>query len=829
MDRVEEQPHSPRRTGWSSRPDGRDRVRHIAFLILVAPILALPPGRAGEPRFETPFILPDVLAVAIDAGDFNGDGKLDLAAASGTGLLLVLLQDRVDRLDWIRVSVSVGNGCYFLRAADFDGDGYDDLAVADPASTAYFVRSNGDGTFEPPAALEKTKTSRWLTTGDWNADGMLDLASANHDLSTVSVLTGDGAGNFTVTQEDSGDDTHAIEALDYDGNGILDLALGVGTAGLRLSRGLGNARFERRGGTSNLGCVRFLAAGDFDRDGKGDLALICDQSRVMTIGISRGTGAYRDTFRALLSGGEETPAVADLNGDGNEDVAVTTSGKPGLAVHLGTGAGTFLSPPLLFGPIGKAPSFFIAGDLDQDGRNDVVSADTGSSSLTILWGRDGARFLESAAVVDGFGSAKGLALADFDKDGKLDFFLPNQVTREVFVYLNPGGTSVSKPSLTIRTAHSYRSLEVLDLDEDGVLDLAGTSLPDLAVLALLGADGSVHGEIALPAGQSPAAIRAGRLDEGDAWDLAVLSGGSNHVAVFLGLGGGRFADVRTVATVEAPKGMALGDLDGDGRTDWIVVSRGAVVAHFGRGAGAFSGPVALASDAAGSFADAAFGELGGDGIPEVVILRSGTMGVVVLQGKGAGLFEEPVALEAGTTSANSLFLHDVDGDSLLDITVSSGAAESVSILLNRGSGIFSSPVVYRVGAVDLGHRFADLDSDGVLDMSAFSSTAVTTFFGREEVPPAASPFRRGDTDGGGKVAINDCVAVLNWLFRGGDPPSCVDAADGDDDGVVGLTDPIRVLRWLFLGADPLPPPGPESCGDDPTPDDLARCAGACQQ
>lgn len=86
-----------------------------------------------------------------------------------------------------------------------------------------------------------------------------------------------------------------------------------------------------------------------------------------------------------------------------------------------------------------------------------------------------------------------------------------------------------------------------------------------------------------------------------------------------------------------------------------------------------------------------------------------------------------------------------------------------------------------------------------------------------EASPA--PFLRGDANASGKVDLSDAIFSLNWLFLGGPAPACLDTADADDSGNLDISDPIFVLNWLFLGGPVPPPPGPETCGLDPTPDE----------
>ncbi|MBI4606342.1 MAG: VCBS repeat-containing protein [Planctomycetes bacterium] len=778
---------------------------------------------AREPAFEAPLVIPDVpRALAVQAGDLDGDGRLDLAAAGGPGKVHVLLQDPADRERWEHVSLAVGTGSYFVRPADFDADGLADLAVADPATAAYFVRSRGGGSFANPAVLPQTRASRWIAAGDWTGDGLLDLASANHDANTVSVLAGDGAGGFTVLQEFGGDDAHAAEALDHDGDGRLDLALGVGTGGtvIRLNAGgrLGNARPD-----AALGCVRYMAAADFDRDGKGDLVATCDTGRLISVGISQGNGSHKRTLSFASPEREVTAAAGDLDGDGVQDVAAVAAGRAGLAVHLGLADGTFLSSPRLFGHPGKGSLFFIAPDLDGEGRRDVVSADVYSSTLSVFWGRGGERFLEAGQVVGSVTPASALALADLDRDGRLDVFFAAAVQPRVLVHLDPIHEPLSTP-IAIATQATYGSLEVLDLDGDGTLDLSGTSSPSSALVALLDPGGAIRKELKLEAGLSPSVVRGGDFDRDGLVDLAVLCADSNEVALLLGKGGGELAAAESVPTLQGPRRLVLEDLDSDGRIDLAVSSSAAIAVHFGLPGGAFSATELVLQSAN---IDAAAGDLDGDATPDLAFITVGAdAAAAVLRGKGGGRFEDPLLFPTGLKGPSAISLADADRDGVLDVTASNGLGESAAMLFSDGPGRFSDPRVLRVGPVDLGHRLADVDLDGALDIAAFSRGAATILLGR---PGAASrPFRRGDADLDGKVAITDAIILLEWLFRGGAQPACPDAADADDDGAHSLTDAVRGLLWLFRGGDPPPAPGPELCGLDPTPDGLAACQGACE-
>src|SRR5262245_31196815 len=148
-----------------------------AALLMARPLA----GAGGEGTFRAPLrIATGPSPVTVATGDFNHDGRLDLAVANGSNQLTVLLQDPANRLRWTP-QPALSPGGFFIQAADFDGDGHDDLVAADPGTTAYVFRSKGDGSFEAAVTLTQSRGARWVTVGDWNGDGKLDLATANYD------------------------------------------------------------------------------------------------------------------------------------------------------------------------------------------------------------------------------------------------------------------------------------------------------------------------------------------------------------------------------------------------------------------------------------------------------------------------------------------------------------------------------------------------------------------------------------------------------------------------------------------------------------------------
>jgi hypothetical protein len=763
---------------------------------------------------------------ALVAGDFNHDGKPDLATADVLGEVQVLLQDPLDRTVWKKLPGSPASGIHFLRTADFDGDANDDLMGVNPGKGAYFLRSMGGGNFAPPAAVKGAVGPRWLTLGDFDGDGDIDLATADpFNEANVSVFRAGGDGTFSLVQKlpiwvDS------VEALDYDGDGKLDLAAGGGP-GLDLLKGSGGGGFMVQRAPPIPGfCYLSLAISDFNNDGLDDVASGC------AVGISRGDGTFRNE---TLAGGHFPVAVADLNGDGTEDLAFLMPW--GVVIHTGSGDGRF-RPPLIVGPSGSSTTSYaaalLARDLDGDNLADLVAPGIVSSSLGVRWGKPGGFLQSSSFGITGFGPVKTMAVSDVGADGSRLLLLPKVDQSRIDAYLlRPGRADPVLAAFSIESHSVYTSIESADLDGDGWLDLAGASSSGgFALMTLLDSAWKVRSRTSMPAGRFPAAVVPGLLDGDEVMDLVVPCSGSSHLAVFQGLGWGSFAPAKTFPSITSPKDLALADLDGDGVLDAAVISNPEVGVHFGAGDADLGEAVSVDRNDTRQYLEVATADVSADGLPDLLTLEK-TRGLLVFQAAAGRAFQprDPVAVSAG--EAISLASADLDGDGLTDVTVTSvkpapnGTAPepSLAVLLNRPGG-FGPRTTYPLPFVPLGHKLADLDRDGALDVVAYDPNIVLIFFGNS-VPPPSERFRRGDADGDGAMELSDAIAVLDRLFLGGEPLGCPDAADANDDGELDLTDPIAILSRLFLGGDALPPPGSADCGVDPTPDGLPVCRRDC--
>lgn len=234
--------------------------------------ISLLPGN-GDGTFQAaqgPYLLgmwsdPTSLVVA----DFNGDGRPDIAA-SGAGQVAVLFNG-----SWGGVTYTVpawaGAVSSAVAAGNLNGDGKPDLVVADGAGAAFVLLNNGNGSFAAPVAFAAEGDAAWVAVGDVNGDGKLDLVTANAASNSVSVLLGNGDGTFgTARTYAVGGSASSIVVGDFNKDGTLDIATAGTEMDILLNNGDGTFGIAQKVGPAGSHVI----VGDFNGDGFPDLAQI---------------------------------------------------------------------------------------------------------------------------------------------------------------------------------------------------------------------------------------------------------------------------------------------------------------------------------------------------------------------------------------------------------------------------------------------------------------------------------------------------------------------------------------------------------------------------
>ncbi len=688
-----------------------------------------------------------------------------------------------------------------------------------------------DAPFAGPGDVALPFAPESMAAADLDGDGKLDLVAAGGTANTIAVLKGKGDGTFSAPVTYPASSPVRLAIADLDGDGHLDIAA-CGGGAVTMIYGPTFAAASTKtitAGTRLMG----IAASDLDGDGKVDLVVAdAASSTVSNVVVLLNQGSKVFTSQAYPAGDYPNGvAVADLNGDGIPDVVAadyyaplsTGTWSATVAVLLGTGGGT-LAPAVLY-DTGTNSTAVAIGDLDGDGKLDLAVAnlaDGNPADVAMLHGKGDGTFTFLASLPTG-SKAYDVLLVDLNGDGRLDIVAPAYGSASASVFL--GGAAGAFTAEAYGVGGGPTAAVPGDFDGDGKLDLAVSSFLDRSVRILRGAgDGSLGAPHVTRIGDSPASMAAGDLDRDGRLDLVVAEWAG--VAALLGNGDGSFR--RSVVAAGAPAFIALADVNADGKPDvlWSDWFAATVTVHLGNGDGTFTARPSFAAGDTGPDG-IAVGDLNGDGKADLVVTTDS--GASVFLGNGDGTFAagSRVAMVATVRpAAVSVALVDLDGDGKLDLV-----AGGFDLYVARGNGDGTFQAATAKGVYDVYDLLVtDVNGDGAPDVAAacpavYTGPRVSVFPNQAGVlgysvstpgPADPSAIAAGDLDGDGKpdFAVTGGLAgdLLEVLLGRGDltfprtetlhvGDGVVDVVLGDFDGDVRLDaavlsrfdDSVRVL------------------------------------
>jgi hypothetical protein len=332
----------------------------------------------------------------IISGDFNGDGKLDLAVA----VTRYFPDDGIE--DGVAILLGNGDGSFTAASTvgltkdsfvesmvvgDFNGDGKLDLATANNGlNSVTILLGNGDGTFTAGSSPAAGNGPISIVTADFNRDGHADLAVANYS-GPITILLGNGDGTFTVKNQTLGANSFGIVVADLNGDGFADLAVADGASYLDILLGKGDGTFSLGTPANTVDGPSVVVTGDFNGDGKADLAAVNTggSTSSLTVLLGNGDGTFTaGTAPAIdISTNSYTGflASADFNGDGKSDLVLLSYDKDWELISQGDGSFAEITLP----GATTGPNYYTVttGDFNGDGLADIATQNSDTALANI--------------------------------------------------------------------------------------------------------------------------------------------------------------------------------------------------------------------------------------------------------------------------------------------------------------------------------------------------------------------------------------------------------------------------------------------------------------
>ena len=632
---------------------------------------------------------------------------------------------------------------------------------------------------------------RAVAVGDLNGDGRPDLSTANLNSNSVSVLlntTLPGAATSTFGDKKdfaTGVEPVAVTLIDVNGDGKLDLAvanfasnsisilLNTTTPGALIPTFAGKQDFSAGDGPL------FAAVGDVNSDGKPDLTVVAVFSNVVSVLLNNTVpGAAVANFAAKQEFGTElgpnSVQMGDLNGDGKIDIAVTNFNSGTVTIHLNTTIPN--AAQVTFGDIqeltiDEGPAFISLGDLNRDGKLDLVTANADSATVSVFLnttvpGATPVFFSNSQKFATGV-LPISITIGDLDGDGRLDLAVANRNSNNVSVLLNataPGDTTLNLgPKQDFATGINPVFVQASDLNSDGKLDLSVANISSNNVSVLLNttdqgtATPSFAAKQDVATGLNPRSVAVGDLNGDGRPDLAVGSVNSNAVSVLLnntvsGASITTFTARRDFATGLAPVSVAMGDLNLDGKLDLAVanINSSTLSVLLNRTVPGTAEPNFVKQDFPTGDGPlfVAVGDLNGDGKSDLVVANLVATVSVLLNTTVPGALTPTFAPKLDIPTGDgprSVSLTDINNDGKLDLAVANFNSDNVAVLMNTtGTGAaiasFGAIHAFHTGFRPVSVASGDLNKDGKLDLAVvnLNSSNVSVLL-NTTTPGAAAP------------------------------------------------------------------------------------------
>jgi hypothetical protein len=701
--------------------------------------VAIPQAVTG--RFpETTGLALGIQPSAFAAGDLNRDGAADFVAA-GNGTVSVVRGGSNPPSPAIFTGISNPTA---VLIADFDGDGWNDVAVSSSSGQVAILLNDGAGGLTAPYIYNVGAHPSALAVADFNGDGILDLAVANEAGNDVSLLIGRTDGTFESAQHfNAGLGPRSLVAADFNGDGFADLAVAdFAGNGVTVLLGDGTGALHNAGTISTGNGPSSLVSGDFNEDGATDLAVLnqLDRSVALLLGNNQGQFGLTATLNNVTSF-----AAGHILGGNHLDLAIQNGSE--LTILAGAGNGTFKPGPGLGNS--AAPQSILLADFNGDGLLDAGAADL--SGVLSMFLAAGAPSAASAPVPTQLLTAAVSAQPESRKlHALVNGTTPSGVTLSSSKPASNLGQAVTlTATLNSQTATGkvtfFSGTTIIGIQplSQGQSQLTTALLPSGAnsLTARYSGDSTYASSLSSPVVQTVSVLPQSGFQSSGAYgtqatpyivvtadfdgngtpDVAVTDNAGGNITVFLNNGHGGFTTPgKSYSAGSQPYGLVAVDVDGDGIMDLVATNANAatVTVLLGSGTGSFS--IASSPSVGTTPQSIAAGDFNGDGIADLVVANQGSGNVSVLLGNGDGTFQTAVPYSVGT-NPTSVAIADFNADGFADIVTANNGSSNLSVLLGNGDGTFNTATPYSAGSQPISVAATDLNADGYPDLVVANS------------------------------------------------------------------------------------------------------------
>jgi FG-GAP-like repeat/FG-GAP repeat len=691
------------------------RIKSAVLILLLVPVLVL----ASTSWFgDYEILLNNVIEGRdVEAADFDGDGDDDIAVTargggSGNVSLLVNLGG-----EFVSVVVDPNfNGATDAEVADMDGDGDLDLVVSGSSNIRWY-RNNGGLSFTEETVTGAFDECIGLDLIDMDGDGDIDVAATSYADDRVGWIENDGSGNFSnhiITYDCDG--ATAVNGIDLDLDGDMDL---VATS--NISDQLlwyvndGAMEFTAQVIGSDLDGARGLATGDFQGDGLTDITVAVNGNDLYVIFSNNGDGTFVETELEYMAPGAWDVKMFDVDSDGDDDIFGFCQYDHDPRWYEYDANNRYMEHTLDSDLLGFFSLTF--GNFNGDGIPDAAgmrySPDNQNEVLSWLGNRNDE--WTERPVDESIWGANDAKAADLDNDGDMDIVGAANTADKLFGYKNLGNNIYQKH--LIADFEGVYAIHITNMDDISVPDILVASAFSNSIRLYRNFGNmefvQIHIDVDLTQAQSVHGVDV----DGDGDKDVIGAGHGNNDVVWYDFHDNFYQKIIVDGDLLGASDVVGVDLDQDGDVDILACGQleDRVVWYENNGAESFTRHT-VASQMDG--VKAAFpADFDGDGDLDVAGVLYAANEVVWWENNGAMSFTTHL-VASDFTQAYDIYVRDIDGDGSPDMAASSYGDDTIAWFQNDGSGNFTMHVIDGDFEGPRGLQVRDLDGDGRMDLVA---------------------------------------------------------------------------------------------------------------